>query len=156
LPVILNGFLVAVVALVAGALLLGVPLPAGSWAPLAMAIAVCSTSCTGLGLLGAAIALRVRETAVMSNVIFGVLMIFAGVNVPLASLPAWMSSVAHWLPLTHGIGAARKLVAGSQLADVGADLVAEMGLGVLYAGLGLALLAWLERDSRRKATLDTY
>jgi ABC-2 type transport system permease protein len=156
LPVILNGFLVAVVALVTGAFLLGVPLPARSWFPLAIAIAVCSTSCTGLGLLGAAIALRVRETAVMSNVIFGVLMIFAGVNVPLASLPGWMSSVAHWLPLTHGIDAARKLAAGSQLTDIGPDLVAEMGLGVLYAGLGLALLAWLERESRRKATLDTY
>ena len=155
LPVILNGFLVTVVALVIGAFLLGVPLPASSWVPLAIAIAVCSTSCTGLGLLGAAIALRVRETAVMSNVIFGVLMIFAGVNVPLASLPAWMSSVANWLPLTHGIDAARKLAAGSQLTDIGGDLAAEMGLGVLYAGLGLALLAWLERESRRKATLDT-
>jgi ABC-2 type transport system permease protein len=155
LPVILNGFLVAVVALVTGALLLQVRLPVGSWAPLAISIAVCSMSCTGLGLLGAAIALRVRETAVMSNVIFGVLMIFAGVNVPLASLPAWMSSVSPWLPLTHGIDAARKLAAGSQLTDVGVDLVTEMGVGVFYAGLGLALLAWLERESRRKATLDT-
>jgi ABC-2 type transport system permease protein len=155
LPVILNGFLVAVVALVTGALLLQVRLPVGSWAPLAISIAACSMSCTGLGLLGAAIALRVRETAVMSNVIFGVLMIFAGVNVPLASLPAWMSSVSPWLPLTHGIDAARKLAAGSQLTDVVADLVTEMGVGVFYAGLGLALLAWLERESRRKATLDT-
>jgi ABC-2 type transport system permease protein len=156
LPVVLNGFVVAVVALAAGALLLGVPVPVASWVPLALAIAVCATSCTGLGLLGAAIALRVRETAVMSNLIFGVLMIFAGVNVPLSSLPAWMSSVANWLPLTHGIAAARRLAAGSPLHAIGADLLAELGLGVLYAGLGLALLAGLERESRRKSTLDTY
>jgi ABC-2 type transport system permease protein len=78
------------------------------------------------------------------------------VNVPLSSLPAWMSSVANWLPLTHGIAAARRLAAGGQLSDIGADLLAEMSLGALYAGLGLALLAWLERESRRKSTLDTY
>jgi ABC-2 type transport system permease protein len=156
LPVILNGFLVAVVALVGGALLLRVSLPVGSWAPLAIAIAVCSISCTGLGLLGAAIALRVRETAVMSNVIFGILLIFAGVNVPLVSLPAWMSSVAQWLPLTHGIEAARQLAAGRELSEIGADLGTELALGALYAVLGLILLAWLEWESRRKATLETY
>lgn len=156
LPVILNGFLVAVIALAIGALLLQVPLPTATWAPLAISIAVCAISCTGLGLLGASIALRVRETAVMSNIIFGVLMIFAGVNIPLASLPAWMSAAAEWMPLTHGIGAARELAAGSGLAAIRGELLAEAGLGVLYAGLGLVLLAWLERESRRKATLDRY
>ena len=38
-------------------------------------------SCTGLGLVTAALAMRVRETAVLSNIFFGVLLIFCGVNV---------------------------------------------------------------------------
>jgi ABC-2 type transport system permease protein len=130
-------------------------LPVATWPALAIAIAVCSFSCTGLGLLGAAIALRVRETAVMSNVIFGILMIFAGVNVPLMALPEWMASVANWLPLTHGIEAARQLAAGSGFSAIRPDLLTEIALGILYAGLGLLLLAWLERESRRKSTLDT-
>lgn len=156
LPVIVNGFAVAVVALAVGAVLLGVSLQPATWLPLAIAIAVCSFSCTGLGLLGAAIALRVRETAVMSNVIFGILMIFAGVNVPLMFLPAWMSAVANWMPLTHGIAAARRLAAGSGFTAVRADLLTEIALGAVYAVLGLLLLAWLERESRQKSTLDTY
>ncbi len=155
LPVIVNGFVVAVVALGVGAVLLGVSLPPATWMPLAIAVAVCSFSCTGLGLLGAAIALRVRETAVMSNIIFGILMIFAGVNVPLMFLPAWMSSVAAWLPLTHGIEAARQLAAGSSFSAIRAELLTEIGLGAVYAALGLLLLAWLENESRRKSTLDT-
>jgi ABC-2 type transport system permease protein len=155
LPVIVNGFVVAVVALAIGGLLLRVSVPVTAWAGLAVAIAICSASCCGLGLLTAAIALRVRETAVMSNIIFGLLMIFAGVNVPLLSLPPWMSAVSPWLPLTHGIDAARRLAAGARLTDLGSDLARELGLGVLYAALGLLLLGWLERESRRKSTLDT-
>ncbi|HEX6871416.1 MAG TPA: ABC transporter permease, partial [Micromonosporaceae bacterium] len=91
---------------------------------------------------------------VLANVVFGILLIFAGVNIPLASLPAWMTATAQWLPLTHGIAAAREVAAGANLSDVGAGLAAEAGLGALYLGIGLALLAWFERESRRFATLD--
>ncbi len=156
LPVIVNGFGVAVIALAVGAVLLGVRLAPATWAPLALAVAVCSVSCTGLGLLGAAISLRVRETAVMSNLIFGVLMIFAGVNVPLQVLPGWMAAAAAWFPLTHGIEAARRLAEGASLAAIAPLLLIEAAIGALYAVFGLALLAWLEKESRRKSTLDTY
>jgi ABC-2 type transport system permease protein len=136
LPVVLNGFLVAVVAMTLGALLLRVPFPPSTWPGMALAVAVASFSCTGLGLLGAAIALRVRETAVLSNLIFGMLMIFAGVNVPLLSLPGWMAAVANWLPLTHGIVGTRKVAAGAGIAAIRGDLLAEAGLGVLYVVTG--------------------
>ncbi|WP_433618370.1 ABC transporter permease [Dactylosporangium sp. CA-139114] len=154
LPVVLNGLAVSLVGLVAGSLLLGVHVRAGALLALVAVVAVSAFACTGLGLTGAALALRVRETAVLSNIIFGVLLIFAGVNVPLDALPPWMAATAHWLPLTHGIDAARRVAAGASLGAVRADLFAEAGLGVLYAALGLALLAYFERESRRRATLD--
>jgi len=155
LPVIVNGFGVSVVALVVGALLLRVPLPLSSLAPLAVVVAVATFSCTGLGLVTAALALRVRETAVLANVVFGILMIFAGVNVPLDALPSWMGSIAVWLPLTHGIAAAREVAAGASLSSIRTDLFVEAGLGALYIGIGLAMLAWFEREARRRATLET-
>ncbi len=155
LPVIINGFGVSAVALVVGALLLQVPLPLASLAPLALVVAVATFSCTGLGLVTAALALRVRETAVLANVVFGILMIFAGVNVPLDALPSWMGSVAAWLPLTHGIAAAREVAAGASLVSIRTDLLVEAGLGALYIGIGLAMLAWFEREARRRATLET-
>jgi ABC-2 type transport system permease protein len=155
LPVILNGFLVTAFAMVTGALVLRVDIPPATWGGLAVAVAACSFSCTGLGLLGAAIALRVRETAVMSNIVLGLLIIFAGVNVPVAALPGWMQGVAPWLPMTNGIRATHDLAAGHSLSDVAGALLTELGLGALYATLGLALLRWLERESRVRATLDT-
>ncbi|MEV8511456.1 ABC transporter permease [Dactylosporangium sp. NPDC051484] len=154
LPVIVNGLVVSVVALFAGAVLLGVHLRPESAVPLTLVVAVSAFACTGLGLTNAALALRVRETAVLPNILFGILLIFAGVNVRLSALPPWMAAVAHWLPLTHGIDAARRVAAGATLGEVRGDLYAEAGLGLLFAAAGLAMLAWFERESRRHATLD--
>jgi ABC-2 type transport system permease protein len=49
---------------------------------------------TALGMAHAAIALRVRELAVFSNLVFAVLLVFCGVNVPLDDLANWMSTAA--------------------------------------------------------------
>ena len=154
LPVIVNGFLVSLLALAVGAVLLGVSFPAGSVAPLVVVVAVSAFACTGLGLATAALAMRVRETAVLSNLLFGVLLIFCGVNVPLSAMPSWMATVADWLPMTHGIEAARGLAAGATWSQVQPLVVDELGVGILYVGIGLLLLAFFERESRSRATLD--
>jgi ABC-2 type transport system permease protein len=154
LPVIVNGFLVALFALAVGSLLLRVSIPVGAWPSLLLVTAVTAFSCTGLGLVNAAIALRARETAVASNVLFGLLLLFCGVNVPLSELPDWMSTIAQGLPLTHGIGAARRLADGATLGDVSGLMTAEALIGCAYAAAGYVLLRVLEGRSRRLATLE--
>jgi ABC-2 type transport system permease protein len=156
LPVLVNAIAVAAIGLVGGALALRVTLPLATIPPLVLVVIVASFSCTGLGMLSAAIALRVREVAVLSNVVFGILLIFTGVNVAVASLPGWMQAIAAWMPLTHGIAAAREVAQGASVGDVGPLLAAEAGLGVLYTIIGLVLLRVLEWQSRRLATLDQY
>jgi ABC-2 type transport system permease protein len=156
LPVILNGFVVAVIALVFGGVLLRVRFGVGSLAPLALVVAVSTFSCTGLGLLNAAASLRVRETAVLPNVFLGILLVFSGVNVPVDRLPHWMASASAWMPLTHGIAAARGVAAGGSLQSVSRNVFLEAGVGLLYASAGLVLLAVLEYESRRRATLEMY
>ena len=154
LPVVLNGALTAAFALVTGSLILGVHLPASSFAPLALVIVVAAFACTGLGLINAAVSLRIRENAVLSNVIFGFLLIFTGANVPLDSLPGWMSTAAQGMPFTHAIKAARELAAGSSLGDVGGLIGAEVLVGVVYGLLGYGLLRFFEAQGRRHATLE--
>jgi len=100
LPVIVNGFVSSLIALVVGAIALRVALAPSTWLPLAVVVAVSAFACTGLGLVTAAVALRVRETAVLANIVFGILLIFCGTNVPLSALPGWMAAVAGWLPMT--------------------------------------------------------
>jgi ABC-2 type transport system permease protein len=155
LPVILNGFCVSVVALALGSVLLRVSIPASDWLPILAVTAVASFSCTGLGLLAAAIGLRVRETATLSNIVLGVLLVFTGVNVAVNVLPQWMQSVSSVLPMTHGIEAARELAGGRSLSDVAPLVRDEILIGLVFAAIGFALLLWFERQSRHHATLET-
>ena len=69
-------------------------------------------------------------------------------------MPAWMGSVAEWLPMTHGIAAAREVASGADWAQVAGLVRTELAIGVLYVAVGLALLAVFERESRARATLD--
>jgi ABC-2 type transport system permease protein len=155
LPVIVNGAVVGAFAFAAGSLLLGVHVPASAILPLGLVIAVTAVSCTGLGLIGAAIGLRVRETAVLSNIFFGLLLVFCGVNVPLSDVPGWMATVGRGLPLTHGIQASRRLADGSGLGAVGGTVATEAAIGLIYAVIGYVLLRIFEFESRRRATLET-
>jgi ABC-2 type transport system permease protein len=153
-PAILNGFVVAVFALAAGALVLRVPLPASTFGSISVVIAVSAYSCTGIGMVTAALALRVRETAVLSNIVLGVLLVFCGVNVAISALPNWMASISQWLPLTHGIEASRALLAGASWSTVMAQVGTEFLIGSAYLIIGMVMLSWLENESRRTASLD--
>ena len=140
--------------LAVSAAILGVRLPAEALAPLALVMVVSAFSCTGLGLINAGLGLRIREVAVLSNILFGLLLIFTGANVPLDALPGWMSTTAQALPLTHGIEAARRLADGATLGDVRGLVAAEAAVGAAYAVVGYGLLRFLERQSLRHATLE--
>ena len=67
-----------------------------------------------------------------------------------------LSSVSPWLPLTHGIAAARTLADGATFSSVGGDLVREAGIGALYVLIGMAMLSYFEWESRRRATLEVF
>ena len=153
-PVIVNGLFVAAFSLLAGGLLLGVRLDASAWERLLPVLLVGAFSCTGLGLVNAAIGLRVRETAVLSNVFVGLLLIFCGANVALSSLPSWMATIGRGLPLTHAIEGARAVANGGTLASVQGLLGREAAIGLVYGVAGFLLLRFFELQSRRHASLE--
>ena len=152
---ILNGAIVGAFAFTAGCLMLHVHIPLGALAPLALVILVTAVSCTGLGLVNGAIGLRVRESSVSSNIVFGVLLIVCGVNVPRTELPGWLSAIGSGLPLTHGIEAARKLADGAALGSVQGLVLTELAIGVVWAVIGCVMLRLFELESRRRATLES-
>ena len=154
LPVIVNGFGVSAFTFVIGALLLDVDIPASAVPGIAVVTLVAAFSCTGLGLFIAAIGLVVRETAVLSNVVFGILLIFTGANIPADRTPPWMDAIGACLPFTHAIKAARELANGVPFADVTGLVLTELGIGTIYLVAGYASLLVLEQASRRYATLE--
>jgi ABC-2 type transport system permease protein len=83
------------------------------------------------------------------------MLLFCGVNIPLSVLPGWMATIGRALPLTHGIDAAREVARGSSLADVSGLVWTEVAIGACYAAAAYVLFRWLERESRRRAVLET-
>lgn len=153
IPVIANAIVVSLIAFVASALILKVHLDAASYPSLLFLILVTSVSCTGFGLLNAAVGLRIRSGIVLTNMLDAVLLIWCGVNIPLANLPGWMAWTAQGLPLTHSLAAARKVADGAPLSSVWSLVTTELLIGAVYATIGFVGLRYFELQSRRHATL---
>ncbi|CAN5230540.1 MAG: ABC transporter permease [Nocardioides sp.] len=154
MPVILNGWGVAIVVLLVGTWVFGVEIAVSQWPALLVSVLATSMSVTGLGFAAGAVCLRVRQGAVIANVLLCLLLVFTGVNVALDDMSEWMASVGRSLPMTHGIEASRKIAQGSSLADVSGLLAIEVGIGAVFMAIGMVLLRWFEQQSRRLATLE--
>jgi ABC-2 type transport system permease protein len=91
----------------------------------------------------------------VNNTVYFLLLIFSGANIAIAKLPGWMQTLSQILPLTRGIAAARALVAGQGLADIGPMLLTELGIGIIYGILGYFMFHWFEVVAKRRGTLET-
>ena len=154
LPAIANGFAVSAFCFLSGALVLGVHFAASAIPGLALVIVVSAFACSALGLCTGAVGLRARNVLNFSWTLVAVLLLVSGANVPRDRLPDWLQTIGSGLPLTHGIEAARNLVAGQTLGENGRLLLAELVIGLAYAALGILLLRLFEYDSRRTASLE--
>jgi ABC-2 type transport system permease protein len=154
LPFVANGLLVSLYALVIGIIFLGVRLEPSSLAVVGVALLTTVFSCTAIGALQGAISLRLRDGLFGANLIMMGILLFCGVNIPLAELPTWMQVVGHLLPFTHGLDAIRQAADGADLGQVGGLIALEFVIGIVYAILAFGLFSLLERSARSNATLD--
>ncbi|GGW50888.1 ABC transporter permease [Streptomyces caelestis] len=135
-----------------------VPLWAGRVLPyvgngfLVMTFVVAAVTCAFFGLSLGALSLRVRDSSVVSNMAFTLLILFSGANLPHEAMPAWMRAVATVTPMSHGIEALREFFAGASCSAIWPDLAAEGALAAGYAALALVLLRHFERRSRATAS----
>lgn len=84
------------------------------------------------------------------------MLLISGANVPLHQLPGWVQAVSNVIPLTHGIAAVRLLGNGASFSSVSHLLGTELGIGVAYFVIGLALPRLFEFEGRRSATLEAF
>jgi ABC-2 type transport system permease protein len=154
MPFVLNGLLVSLYAFGLGVVFLDVRLAPGSLAVAGLALLVTVFSCTAIGALQGAVSLRLRDGLFGANLVTMSILLFCGVNIPLAELPGWMQVVGNLLPFTHGLEAVRQAADGAGFAQVGGLIGIELGVGIAYAVLAFALFTYLERSARANATLD--
>ena len=154
LPFVANGLLVSIYALIVGIIFLGVRLESSSLAVVGLALLTTVFSCTAIGALQGAISLRLRDGLFGANMIMMGILLFCGVNIPLAELPGWMQVVGRLLPFTHGLQAVREAADGAGIQQVGGLIGIEFLIGCAYAVVAFGLFSLLERSARQNATLD--
>ncbi|MFI0421725.1 ABC transporter permease [Spongiactinospora sp. 9N601] len=151
---IIDGTVSASGALLVTAFLFGMPLP---WPHLAVVIgliAVVAASAYCFGILAGSLLLGFRSIEmVVTNVGLVTLMLLCGVNVPLDFYPEpvqWVSSV---LPLTHGLLAVRRTIAGD-LTGALLPAAQEVLVGAGWLTVCLLIVTTIIRRGRRRGTLD--
>lgn len=153
LPLIAHGLVVSAFGFGVGSLILGVHLSWTALPSLVATVVLAIASCTMVGLVVGAIALRARDLWVSSNLANSLLLLLCGVNFPLSALPGWVAAVGWALPLTYGIQAARRVADGASLVDVSGLIAHQVLLALAYGAVGYGLLRFFEAESRRRATL---
>jgi ABC-2 type transport system permease protein len=151
---VLDGALGAVIGLAWG-VVLGLDLSSANLPGLAVTVVITAASTCGLGLLLGSISLAAVNVMFVNNVIFFLLLIFSGANLPHEKMPAWMQAVSAASPLTRGIQSARLLVAGVPLADVWPLLAGELAVGLAYTLLGYLFFRWFESRAKQQGALES-
>jgi ABC-2 type transport system permease protein len=155
LPNILSGLFVSTFGFAVGLILLDFHLALSQVPALALVLVVTVSACTCLGLLLGSVGLRARDVFFISNLVYFLMLLFCGVNIPLDALPGWMAAIGRSVPLTHGIEAAREIARGGSLGDVWGLIATEAAIGVVYATAAYGLFRFFEHESRRSASLET-
>jgi ABC-2 type transport system permease protein len=124
---------------------------------LVVAVFVTTCSCVALGMLIGSIGLRARDVFFGANLVYFLMLLVCGVNIPNDELPGWLGAIGNCLPLTHGIEAAREIASGDAARRRRGLLWTEALIGLAYA---TAAYVALPLSSRRKAggraSLETY
>lgn len=154
-PYVVHGVLVSGFGFATGWVLLDFRPADGSMPALLLVVVLTVASCVALGMLIGSIGLRARDVFFASNLVYFLMLLVCGVNIPVEVLPGWLEAIGRGVPLTHGIEAAREIAAGAPLADVWRLVLAEALIGLAYAAAAFALFRFFESESRRRATLDS-
>jgi ABC-2 type transport system permease protein len=111
----------------------------------------------GLGFTFASLVITAREANTFVFLVRGIVMIFCGITYPISVMPAWMQTVAQWLPPTLIIRAARAAALNhAPLSVVAPDVLLLLAHGAFWLTVGYLTFSQIERRARLKGALGQY
>jgi ABC-2 type transport system permease protein len=88
-----------------------------------------------------------RDTYISQNTLFVLMNLICGVLFPIQYLPVWLQPLSYMMPMTFGLDAFRSgVIGGGDLTSSGGDLLALIGLTVLYLVLGAWWIKKVEQN----------
>ena len=138
-------------------LIFGVGLIQGNLALILLLMLLTIPSIYGIGIAFGSLVIRFKEANTMVFLVRGIFMIFTGTSYPLAVLPAWMKTVAAYLPLTYTIRGIRQVsLAGATFSDILPDLQMLALFALVIPLAGYFIFQFTERRARRTGSLGQY
>ncbi|WIG61254.1 MAG: Efflux ABC transporter, permease protein [Ktedonobacterales bacterium] len=128
----------------AAIMLVFAPLAGVTLTPLHVLAALGAMFITALALsaLGIVIALRMTDFenfGTIQNFITQPLYLFSGAIFPTRGVPGWLSALLFLNPLTYGVNAIRGALLGYNVSEVPRDIVALLGVTIVFLGIALML-----------------
>jgi ABC-2 type transport system permease protein len=148
-PYTLTGVVAAMVTLAAGAVILDIPVPVHGIVLAVPVIAAGGLSATYLGMTLGVLGLAIRQVFTLMSIATMAIALSAGLVVPLATLPGWLSTVARLLPLRHAGVAVRALVSTGRASALWYGIGAELAVAGCWAVVMLVSFTTLVRRLRR-------
>jgi len=108
----------------------------------------------GFGLLIGGFSFYFRNPLVFANIFTFILLIFCGVNFPVQSLPQPLQIISYAFPLTYGIDAGRKIIAGASLIDTAPLLNQMLIAGLISIVLGYVFFRSFEHAARKTGRIE--
>lgn len=156
IPQFVSMFMFLTVSAIEFALFLGVRFQGNLWLTLLVILAAIP-SIYGLGFAFASLVITAKEVNAFVFLVRGIVMIFCGITFPVTLLPAWMQSIATWLPQTYIIHAVRSAALSTDgFAAIAPDLKALALFGLFWLTVGYVLFNWMERRARRSGSIGQY
>jgi ABC-2 type transport system permease protein len=127
----------------------------GLWWWLPPALLVVSLGSYGLGLFLAACAIRrPRIGNILFNLTFWGIVAIAGVNVPTSVFPAWVQTLADFLPLHHGLLGVRGVLATGPSWEALQQFGLELTIGLAWFLIALVAFRTFAESGRKDGTID--
>lgn len=143
--------------LIFGALLYGVSLGNANVPAAAVIFLLTVLSFMGLGILWAGVVMVVKRGETMMTAMAYVVLLVSGVLFPTAMLPAWLQTVAAFIPLTPALEGMRlALLRGASLAQVWPMVAQLAAFAVVLMAVGIAGFNQTVRVAKRAGSLAQF
>ena len=125
------------------------------WWWLPVGLLAISLGAYGLGVLLAAISIRrPRIGNILFNLVFYVLVVIGGVNVPTDVFPRWVQTAATLLPIHHGLLGVRDLLSHGATPGAFGQLGRELLVGAAWFLLAMVGFKLFAEGGRRDGSID--
>jgi ABC-type polysaccharide/polyol phosphate export permease len=149
-----NGIISFAFGLLAAWLVVGLNFGSVDWVGFILATLVISLSIIAYGQLLGILSVATRDWIGIAGLGNGIILIFTGMIIPIASFPDTIQAFCRILPATNGLFAMRDAFNGASLSSVSGDIVRELITGLVYYAVAYVAFIYFEHRVKYTGTLE--